>query len=119
MAVPLACLKGDRHGQSKEARCAAQEELETRQGKRQACAQARGKTGDAKEGEVEGQAHGSEREQPCRQEEAVTGAGKDKAGRGDARRTDTHRRDRRAGSWRGRCYGARVGSVATSISTDV
>jgi hypothetical protein len=30
---------GDSHGQSKEARCGAQEELETRQGKRQACAQ--------------------------------------------------------------------------------
>src|SRR5262249_32896385 len=102
MAVPLTWPQGDRHGQSKEARCGAQEEFETQQGKRQACAQ----TGGAKKGEVEGQAHGSEREEASSQEEAATAAD----GNSEANRNDTNRRDRRARSRRGRCYGARVGS---------
>jgi hypothetical protein len=36
---PAAYFTGDSHGQSKEACCDAQESLETREGKRQACAQ--------------------------------------------------------------------------------
>ena len=52
MTVPAACFKGDSHGQSKKARCGAQEELETLQGKRQACAQEGGKGRDAENGEV-------------------------------------------------------------------
>jgi len=97
--------QGDRHGQSKKARCGAQEEFETQQGKRQACAQTGGETGAEKD-EVEGQAHRSEREEACSQEEAVTAAD----GNSEANRNDTNGRDRRARSRRGRCYGARVGS---------
>src|SRR5215831_13171640 len=105
MTVPPACLKGDRHGQSKEARCGAQEELETRQGKRQARAQDGGKARDAEKGEVQGPARGYEREETFSQEEAATGDGG-----GKANRNDNYRRYQGAGSRRGRSYGIRNGS---------
>jgi hypothetical protein len=44
---PAAYLTGDRHGQSKEAYCDAQESLETPEGKHQACAQEDSKARDA------------------------------------------------------------------------
>jgi len=44
---PAAYFTGDGHGQSKEAYCGAQENLETWEGKRQACAQEGSKARDA------------------------------------------------------------------------
>ena len=58
--MPAACLRGDSHGQSKKARRGAQEELETRQRKRQACAQVGGKARDAEKSEVQGPARPAE-----------------------------------------------------------
>src|ERR1019366_6022539 len=63
-------LTGDSHGQSKEARCGAQEELETRQAKSQACAQGGGKARDAEEDKVQGPARGHEHGDPRGQEKA-------------------------------------------------
>jgi hypothetical protein len=45
---PAAYFTGDSHGQTKEACCGAQESLETRESKRQACAQEGNKARDAK-----------------------------------------------------------------------
>jgi hypothetical protein len=56
--LPAAYFTGDNHGQSKEARCDAQEKLETWQGQRQACAQEGHKAHDAEKGEVQGPACG-------------------------------------------------------------
>jgi hypothetical protein len=53
-----ASFTGDSHGQSKEARCGAQEGLETREGKRQACTQKGGKGGSADKGKIQGSASG-------------------------------------------------------------
>jgi hypothetical protein len=69
--VPPAYFTGDSHGQSKEARCCAQEEPETRQGKRQAGAQEGGKARGAKQGEVQGPAGGQERGETGGQEKAA------------------------------------------------
>src|ERR1019366_2703763 len=84
-------LTGDSHGQSKEARCGAQEELETRQGKRQACAQ---------EGKVQGPARGHEHDETRGQEKAAaedSGKKCTKTSGGGAGRNHHHRRDRGAG----------------------
>ena len=52
--MPAAYLTGDNHGQSKEARCDAQEKLETWPGQRQACAQEGRKGRHAEKGKVQG-----------------------------------------------------------------
>src|ERR1019366_9880029 len=89
-------LTGDTHGQSKEARCGAQEELETRQGKHQACAQEGGKARDAEEGEVQGPTCGHEHDETRGQEKAAAeDSGKKStktSGRGSGPNHD-HRRD--------------------------
>src|SRR5258707_5122714 len=91
MTVPAACLKGDSHGQSKEARCGAQEELETRQGKRQACAQDGCKARDTEKSEVQGPACGHEREETRGQEKTCAGDSGKKASGGHASRNHQHR----------------------------
>ena len=52
--MPAAYFTGDNHGQSKEARCDAQEKLETWPGQRQACAQEGHKAHDAEKAKVQG-----------------------------------------------------------------
>jgi hypothetical protein len=61
--LPAAYFTGDNHGQSKEARCDAQEKFETWQAQRQACAQENHKAHDAETGKVQGPAYG----QGCRE----------------------------------------------------
>ncbi len=56
--MPAAYFTGGSLGQGKEACCDAQEKLETRRGKRQACAQDGGKAHDAERGKVQGPACG-------------------------------------------------------------
>jgi hypothetical protein len=63
IGLPAAYFTGDNHGQSKEARCDAQEKFETWPGQRQACAQEGHKAHDAEEGKVQGPACG----QGCRE----------------------------------------------------
>jgi hypothetical protein len=88
-------MTGDSHGQSKEARCGAQEELKTRQGKRQACAQDCGKARE--KSEVQGPASGHECEEIRGQEKAATGdSGKKTSGGGASRNGDLYLARRRA-----------------------
>jgi hypothetical protein len=54
--LPAAYFTGHNHGQSKEARCDAQEKLETWPGQRQACTQEGHKAHDAEKGKVRGPA---------------------------------------------------------------
>ena len=58
-------------GKSKEARCDAQEELETRQGRRQAWAQDGGKAREAEKSEVQGSAQEQREETRKKQRQAV------------------------------------------------
>ena len=70
--MPAAYFTGDSHGQGKEACCDAQEKLETRQGKRQACAQEGRKAHDAERGKVQGPACGQWCSETRGQEKAAT-----------------------------------------------
>ena len=70
--MPAAYFTGDSHGQGKEACCDAQEKLETRQGKRQACAQEGRKAHDAETGKVQGPACGQWCSETRGQEKAAT-----------------------------------------------
>src|SRR6266478_4746303 len=97
MTLPAACLTGDSHGQSKEARSGAQEELETRQRKRQACAQVGGKARDAEKSEVQGPARRHEREETRGREKAAAGPSGKKTSGADASRNHGHRRHREIG----------------------
>src|SRR5258707_4706444 len=110
MPVPAACLKGDSHSQSKKARRGAQEEFETRQGKRQACAQDGGKARDAEKSEVQDPARGHERDETSGQEKAPAGDSGKKTSNGDASQNHDDRRHRAASPRRGCWYGVRIGS---------
>ncbi len=110
MTVPAACLKGDSHGQSKKAHRGAQEELETRQGKRQACAQDGGKARDAEKSEVQNPARWHERDETSGQEKAPAGDSGKKTSNGDASQNHDDRRHQAASPRRGCCYGVRIGS---------
>src|SRR5208283_1777401 len=102
IGLPAAYFTGDSHGQGKEACCDAQEKLETRQGKRQACAQEGGKAHEAETGKVQGPACGRWCSETRGQEKAATedrgkkGIKKSakKSGGGASRRRHDHRRDR-------------------------
>src|SRR6266404_2525034 len=107
MTLPAACLTGDSHGQSKEARSGAQEELETRQRKRQACAQVGGKARDAEKSEVQGPARRHEREETRGREKAAAGHSGKKTSGPDASRNHGHRRHRETGPRRRRRNRAR------------
>jgi hypothetical protein len=56
--LPATYFRGDSYGQGKEACRAAQEKLETRQSKRQACAQDGSKAHDAEKGKIQGPGRG-------------------------------------------------------------
>src|SRR5260221_14145271 len=107
MTLLAACLTGDSHGQSKEARSGAQEKLETRQRKRQACAQVGGKARDAEKSEVQGPARRHEREETRGREKAAAGPSGKKTSGADASRNHGHRRHRETGLRRRRRNRAR------------
>src|SRR5260370_41813863 len=96
-SMQAAYFTGESHGQSKEARCGAQEELEARQGKRQACAQEGDKARDVEKGEVQGPTSGHERDETRGQEKAAaedSSKRSTKTSGGGAGCNHDHRRDR-------------------------
>ena len=101
----------------------AQEKLETRQGKCQACTEEGRKAHDAETGKVQGPACGPWCPKTRAQEKAVTqicGKGTKKSAKtsgGGASRGHDHRRDRGAGPWRCCRYGVRIDWTATPISS--
>src|SRR5208283_3487229 len=116
IGLPAAYFTGDSHGQGKEACCDAQETLETRQGKRQACAQEGGKAHEAETLKVRGSACGRWCSETRGQEKAATedrgkkGTKKSAKTSGCAGRRHDHRRDRGTGPRRGCRYGVRIDS---------
>src|SRR5258708_20165044 len=112
MTVPAACLKGDSHGQSKKAHRGAQEELETRQGKRQACAQDGGKARDAEKSEVQNPARWHERDETSGQEKAPAGDSGKKTSNGNASQNHEDRHHHAATPRPRFCYDARLVSPA-------